>query len=79
MSFYLKTGFSLRESDRWVLVLHNPSDRAATAPLSWPAGLGKAQRYDDVTGKGKPFDRAPQINLPAQRHALIVGQPSGQP
>ena len=65
-------GFSLRESDRWVLLLHNPSDTAATATVSWPAEHGKALRYDDTTGKGQPFDRSPQITLPPQQHVVVV-------
>jgi hypothetical protein len=67
-------GFSVREPDRWVAIFHNPSDRAATASIPWPAELGTPQRYDDVTGTGQPFDRSPQFNLPAQRHVVIVGR-----
>jgi hypothetical protein len=65
-------GFYLRETDRRVVVLHNPSDRVATMSLPGPAEIGQAQRYEDITGKGQPFDRASRINIPAQRHMVIV-------
>jgi len=73
-------GFSLRESDRWVAVLHNPSDQAATADLRPPGGMGQAVVYNAATGKGRPLDRPPaRIDLPAQRHVVVVAGEGERP
>ena len=66
-------GFTLREPERSVAVLHNPTDQAAQAAPSGLSASGKAVLYDDVAGKGKPLDRLPaQIRVPAQRHVVVV-------
>jgi hypothetical protein len=73
-------GFSLRESDRWVAVLYNPSPQAAAAGAALPAGTGQATLYGDTSGKGKPLGQAPtRISLPAGRHLVIVAPTPARP
>ena len=67
-------GFCLRESERWVGILHNPTDSAATASWPLPTDVGQAQQYDDVTGKGQPCARTAKISLSPQKHVVIVGR-----
>jgi len=66
-------GFTLREADRLVVVLHNPSDAAATVPLALPPTATAITFYDDNSGKGRAVGPRPaSIDLPPQRHLLVI-------
>jgi hypothetical protein len=68
-------GFTLRESDRQVVVLHNATDSPARCHLPLPSTATAITIYEDNSGKGRALgDRATTVELAPQRHLMAVAK-----
>jgi hypothetical protein len=72
-------GFSVREADRLIVVLHNPADAATIVALGLPPSTAAISLYDDNSGKGRAIGQRPaSIDLAPQRHVLVVAEEAGR-
>jgi len=65
------SGFRFRESDRRVVVLHNPTDAAVEVDLPLESGIPKGTIYQANDGKGRPHE-GPPLRMRLEPHQHLV-------
>jgi len=64
-------GFRFRQSDRRVVVLHNPTDAAIEVDLPLDSGVAKGTIYQTNDGKGRPYEGS-RLRIRLEPHHHVV-------